>query len=1358
MTDLTPLPSRRLTLFFRVAAWLWGVALATWIFFGLLWGSINVLIVPRIDQYREQLEIHASKVIGLPVRIGSISAKTFGMVPSFDLRQVELLDPKGEVALRLPRVLVALSPRSLLRKGFEQLYIDQPALTIKRTMQGDIWVGGLEMSQSQDPSSDFIDWIASQLEINVHQGSVTWIDEMRGAAPLVLNKVDAVIRNQGRAHSMRLDATPPSAWGDRMTWRGQFKHPFITAHPGRFNDWKGEIYAELSQIDLSELHRYVDLGLDLKKGKGRVIAWADISEGQISEVLGDLEIQQLELKAAKDLKPLKLRSIDGRLAGRWLPRGFELHSTGLKFDTDDGLHWPGGLIKLRYESAGQDQNSFGSFTADQINLEALSQVITRLPVNPAVQKHIAAYGPKGLVSAMKGSWQGGFDNLHSYALKGVVNDLTLGASSFVGGGGDKVVLGALKGAKLEFDFSQSGGVAKLGINKGELNLPRLFSPSNVGVLHFESELQWQIKGKNIYVQVPHFAFENADIKSKGHLKWESGNAINSASIFPGKLDLEVEADKFNLDFLNRYQSQTPIPDWRLALNSLQLKGRLSNATLKVKGALNHFPFKTPQQGLFSLTTELDNVDLVFPVGQPKGKNTLAWPDLKDILGRVETDGIGFKVKIDSARLASNLRVVNALLELPQLNGSQARVLSGDIQIKGPLQQVVDVMKASPVRKELPKGWANLAISKGGDLQTKFSFPWGNPKAFKLDGRLIFQGNTLRVNSVVPPFENLRGTVQFSEKTFQFNDVKALLLGGGVNIEGGTLVTSLTPVVGSRSIEMRLSGVAYANNLESLKDVDGLSGLARYAIGELAYKATLGVRSGELEWSLQSDLKGLGLNLPAPLNKDVNAILPLSFQRILASDINLVGQSLGPALQDRVRFAIGDTVIATYERDLSFGRTRVMRGAVDIGLRAVDRTSLPDNGVNGYLSLDNLDVDAWQEVVDIMTKKSKVLSGGSVLSSVQEYFPNALAVQARELKAADRFLHNLVAGGTREGSTWKVNLSADELNGYIEYDADSEGGAGKVFARLDRLNLAERGQNDVESLLTESATTTMPALDVVANAFELRGKNLGSLEVQATNKIILEGGQKNRQWLLETLKLITPEARLVGTGRWRINPKKSAGFEGNRQMTIDFDLTLSDSGKFLDRLGMKGVVSKGEGNLKGEVSWRGSPFKLDYPSMNGAFTVDVTKGQFLKVEEGLGKLLGVLSLQSLPRRLTLDFRDVFSEGFAFDFVRGYVRVEKGIAKTNNLQMKGVSAGVLLEGEANISKETQSVRVIVVPEINAGSVSLIASIINPVVGLSSFLAQYILRTPLIDVNTKEFQIEGSWSDPEIKHIEPTENREK
>ena len=203
--------------------------------------------------------------------------------------------------------------------------------------------------------------------------------------------------------------------------------------------------------------------------------------------------------------------------------------------------------------------------------------------------------------------------------------------------------------------------------------------------------------------------------------------------------------------------------------------------------------------------------------------------------------------------------------------------------------------------------------------------------------------------------------------------------------------------------------------------------------------------------------------------------------------------------------------------------------------------------------------------------------------------------------------------------------------------------------------------------------------------------------------------------------------------------------------MKFTLDIADSGELLRRFGMGDVIRRGKGKLEGQVAWIGSPLSLDTPSLAGQFNVNLEGGQFIKADPGLAKLLGVLSLQSLPRRLTLDFRDVFSEGFAFDFVRGDVSIDRGLATTNNLQMSGVNAAVLMEGSADTVRETQDLKVVVVPEINAGTASLIATAINPIVGLGTFLAQAFLRRPLMQAATQEFHISGTWADPKVSKID-------
>ncbi|UUZ69953.1 hypothetical protein LP416_12415 [Polaromonas sp. P2-4] len=153
-----------------------------WLLFGLSWFVLHGWIVPRIGEFRPRLETEASKALGVPVRIGRITAYSRGMIPSFELHDVTLLDAQGREALRLPRVLGALSPSSLLGLGFEQLYIDKPELDIRRAADGKTYVGGLDVLQGRGAGySAVADWFFSQTEFVIRGGTVRWTDALRQA-------------------------------------------------------------------------------------------------------------------------------------------------------------------------------------------------------------------------------------------------------------------------------------------------------------------------------------------------------------------------------------------------------------------------------------------------------------------------------------------------------------------------------------------------------------------------------------------------------------------------------------------------------------------------------------------------------------------------------------------------------------------------------------------------------------------------------------------------------------------------------------------------------------------------------------------------------------------------------------------------------------------------------------------------------------------------------------------------------------------------------------------------------------------------------------------------------------------------
>ena len=1350
MIDSAPTPSSLLKVWASLARWALGLVAAAWLVFGLAWGALHGWIVPRIGEFRPQLEARASAVLGVQVRIGSITAQSTGLIPSFELTEVQLFDAQNRLALRLPRVLAALSPRSVARLGFEQLLVEQPELDIRRDRGGQIWVAGLDFSGPGDTDSGAGDWFFSQREFAIQGGTVRWTDELRGLPTLALSQVDLLVRNPGRRHALRLDATPPAEWGERFTLMGQFVQPLLTRQNDQWQDWQGQLYASFSRVDVSELRRYADVGVEVQQGQGALRAWVDVNRGQVEAATADVALAAVSVTLGPDLQPLALQSVRGRLGGLVQPNGFEFSTQGLAFDTAEGLRWPGGNVSVVYAGPEAKRPARGEFKADQLDLAALSQIADRLPLDPVVRASLQSHAPQGLVKRVQATWQGPPEAVTDYEVKGEVSALAVAPVGDAPG---------VRGANLEFDFNQAGGRASVTLKDGAVALPTFFADPVIAVNTLSTEVRWQIKGEHIAVQLPNLKLANDDTEGEAQIKWETSDPAKSSarSRFPGQLDLQATLSRADGTRVHRYLPTgiaTPVREY---LRDALLAGTASNVKFKVKGDLYDVPFEAPAQGEFRITADVKNATLAYVPRSIQDPGTLPWPALTQLSGELVIDRLTLAVNGARARMgaAGGLQISQVDARIADLNHTTVQV---NAVARGPLAEVLGIVNGSPVGPMIDQVLNQAVASGSADYKLQLTLPIDTIDQSKVKGSVTLAGNDVQISPNSPKLGRARGVVNFSEQGFAIVGGQARVLGGEARLEGGSVPGAKRPAPG---VVIRASGTATAEGLRQASELGFVARLARHASGSAPYTAVLSFRSEQPEIAVNSSLQGLALNLPAPLNKSADAVLPLKLDIALLNASLLPGPDGQVRLRDRLSLDVGQVANLVYVRDLSEPDPRVLRGSIAVGLSGDESAPLPDSGVVANINLNRADLDAWGEVLSEASGTSLATvanattptnggAGAAAASAQLSYLPTSLAVRAQALVVGGRTLNQVVVGGSREGLLWRANLDANELNGYLEYRQPSGAGAGRVFARLARLTIAPSAVSEVESLFDEQPTS-IPALDIVVDRFELRGKRLGRVEVEAINRSAT-GGERDgstREWRLSKFNMITPEAVLTATGNWAsLNAQNSAG---RRRTVMNFKLDITDAGELLTRLGMKDVVRRGRGKMEGQVAWLGSPITLDYPSMNGAFTVNVETGQFLKADPGLAKLLGVLSLQALPRRLALDFRDVFSEGFAFDFLRGDVNIAQGIARTNNLQMKGVNAAVLMEGQANIARETQDLKVVVVPEINAGTASLIATVINPAVGLGTFLAQMFLRRPLTEAATQEFHIDGAWADPQITKVE-------
>ena len=1000
-------------------------------------------------------------------------------------------------------------------------------------------------------------------------------------------------------------------------------------------------------------------------------------------------------------------------------------------------------MALRWRPGAGQRAPGGDFSAQRLDLALMAQIASRVPLGDAVRKLLGELDPQGVVSDLSARWSGPLDAPATYQLKGALSGLSLAAKPAAEP--NAVGRPGLRNATIALNATEKGGDAKLSIVNGALEFPGVFEEPLVPMDQMSASLQWRVDAARaagqpakVALQLKDMRFANADLQGEMSGAWStgSGQGVARGGRYPGNIELNGKVTHGAAIRVARYLPLGIPADTRSYVSRAVQGGTVQDLAVRVKGDLWDFPFhraRSAKEGEFRIAGHVEDVSFAYVPSAPASGAQPAyespWPAFSRVKGELIFDRATMEIRNAQARVYG--------VDLTHVQGgirslTERSVLTMEGSGRGPLQDMLRYVNTSPVG-----GWTHKALAQAtgsglADLKLALTIPLFDVGTSTVRGSVALAGNDVRISPDTPLLANAKTRVDFSQKGFSIAAGTARVLGGDASFDGG--------IQPDGTLRFNGQGTATADGLRRAGEMGALSRLASSLGGQASYRVGLAIVHGHAELGITSNLVGMASDLPPPLRKSADAALPLRYQTTLVPESLAPGQSV----RDVLRFDLGTVVQAQYQRDLSGDAAKVLHG----GIGVLDAPPSPATGVAASVSLPSINADAWEAVANKLAGPAGSSSGDSA-GSLGGYAPNSLALKAREVFTSSRRLSNVVAGISQEEGLWRASVDAEQLSGYIEYRparrGPAGGGAGRIYARLARLSLPKSDAEGVENLLDQQAST-VPALDIVVDDFELRGKRLGRIEIEALNRTGGEGRETLREWRLTRLAMITPEAKFVANGQWA-----PSGAGPRRRAVLNFKLDLADSGALLDRLGTPKAVKGGKGSLTGQVSWLGSPLALDYPSLTGQVNVAIDAGQFLKVQPGAARLLSVLSLQSLPRRLALDFRDLFQEGFAFDNLSGDVTINQGVAHTNNLRMRGVQAAVLMEGSADIQHETQDLRVVVVPEINAGTASLAYAVINPAIGLGSFLAQVFLRKPLTQAGTREFHVTGPWSDPKVERVQ-------
>ncbi|HTY04516.1 MAG TPA: YhdP family protein [Rhodocyclaceae bacterium] len=838
------------------------------------------------------------------------------------------------------------------------------------------------------------------------------------------------------------------------------------------------------------------------------------------------------------------------------------------------------------------------------------------------------------------------------------------------------------------EADQHGGLLELATRAGALELPAVFEQPTLPLAVLDATLDWNVSDSGLDVRLISAKFQNDDAAGEA-----SGRYLNKGS-GPGEIDLAAKLTRASGGAVWRYMPLVVGADVRAWLHE-SLEGGAATATLRLKGDLDRFPFKDGS-GTFEVKGSFQGVNLRYAAD---------WPAIQDVTGDLLFAGPRMLIQARQAK-TWDVQLADVSAEIGDLGATDV-LLAINGGAHGPTADFLRFIDASPVSGYIDHVTDDMKGSGGGQLHLRLDLPLGHLSDTRVDGRYRFVANALTYDADLPPITDINGELHFTDERVEAKKIRAVTLGAPMTLDVATE---------DGRVKLRANGsmsVAALRQHYGWPVFDDLAGSAPWLCTIDAKKRAADIR-------FESSLLGVSSSLPDPFNKTAGDALPLVFERKPAAepaasrDKGRRPAAVVPANRDQTDVTLGSAVRAQLLRRRGDGAATIEQGLV-----AVNRPDarLPDSGILVAVQSKRLDLDYWRRLA------GKTGAGGLPVSQFD--------VRADELRIFGRSMHALELTGRMEATDWKMDIKSQEAIGKVEWT--NRNGADRFSARLARLDIADTGGSAAQ--LSAEPTEHLPAVDLAVDQFLLHGRDMGQLKVNAENAAGVWSAQ---------FHIRNDDGSADGTGRWQLAQAAAPASTG-----IDFTLKVANIEGMLGRLGYPEAVRRGSADLVGTLAWTGAPTAIDYPSLSGKLKLEASQGQFKRLDPGVGRLLGILSLQSLPRRVSLDFRDIFSEGFAFDSIDGKVGVNRGIMDTSDFVISGPAAKVLMNGTIDLVHESQDLKVRVQPTLGE-TVATGALLVNPVVGATAWLMNKVFGNPLDKVFAFDYSVTGSWVNPKVERV--------
>jgi uncharacterized protein (TIGR02099 family) len=1248
---------------------------------------------PHISVYRTAIEHWISLKVEDPVHIGHIAAHWEGLRPVLVIHDFTIASPEGKSLMNIKKVRVGVDVLASLWKWRIEpgdLFVEDTHLILQEQEEGIVSINGVPAFQA-DLNSNHSEKLMMLIEWFLAKGvkelkNVNITWQGKDGSKIPISQLQVHGHSGFYSHILQGQAQFGSS--------SSLVHFTTRLHGSVFaRKWvHAHLDVRAQNVRLTDnalLQIAADYGFKIEKGNADIQIRLRWKPEQVTQLVTQFHARDVVLESNKQ-KKYHLNTLAGHLALQNSKRGWLLSFDQLNLQLNNKtLPIKSGSIQQQNEHWGTGGTR--TLRLDNLPIQDIAELLGKNHVLPAkISEILKQTQPTGEIHNFVFVTKG--DNLkqfNAFSLSGDLHQVSFLPWKKVPG---------VRNLSGKIKFTPQHGEFQADSQALTLDYRKIFRQP-IAIQSLQAKVDWRHYSGHWRVQVEQGTVATSDGSAKGAMNIilpDDGSSpqVNSQASFTVS-DARDGSRYFPVAIMPKQ-----VIDW---LDNAIKQGQVSSGNFILKGRLCDFPFDR-QQGQFLVDAHIENGALHYLSG---------WPDIENISGNLRFAGRSMTVTANSATsLGAKINNVTAIIpDLGQVRLGIQGKLSLNSQDKITLSAQNNFIQ-SLLNQQI--GTMNLQ----GDVQLalKLAIPLDKRilEGIKLEGSANFQG----LNVAVPRWHfnagKLKGNLEFTE-----DSVKSTGIQGEVLQQPFQLTATTQKSDGVNLTRMNMKGHVLISNLQkilNLKLLENLQGGTDYQSLITFYKKKNSFYSS-INWL--SDLNGIEVKLPIPFGKSKDVKIPTKIT--VTTVTHVTPQPL------KVSFSYGSRVNGILGYRQNAHGTQFDRGEIHFGDKSVKLPSTSGLAISGVLP--EFDWDAWQNIFPNKDNASASLNLGKLKNTLHNIDLNIakLNIKGYKIPFAKLQVNSAFYG-------WRIWVSSPVIQGQIQIPRAFPHAA--IKANLQRLDLS--GEQNFHQQIKPDDVLPLD-LDIASFHYKDREMKQVQLKVQPEGKNLL----------IKHIAVNEPLFQLRASGIWR-------NISGKQETVLAGELKSKNIGAALNQWKVTDNVVLGRGKTSFNLSWQGSPMAPEAKSLNGRVELYFNEGRIIKlgtqaaVGMGFGRVLTLFSLQTLPRRLMLDFSDLTESGFSFDEMKGTFSFKQGNAFTENAYLDGPVAKVRSNGRIGLNSKDYDLRLLITPNVTS-SLPVVATITaGPIAGAVTWLVDKFLGRQVNKITQIHYHVTGSWDRPHVTNL--------